>query len=332
MAAIRPLLDTVRADGADHERLLRGSGIDVRTIRADEPRWLPASVTDRLWQLAADATPDLPLRVAAAATDPSAYGLLTHLLACHDTVGSALEAVTRYYALLSEATTYRVERGLQGALLELDLHGPRPACVDSFAVAVSLCWLRAQAVGPVVVREARFTQPRPDTSLFGEHARLFGARLCFGSRASGYVLDRTTLAVPLRGANSGLRGLLEEHATRSMTAPSTARCAQRVRDQIAARGVLCSIRAADVAADLGLSERTLRRLLRAEGTSFQAELDRALADVASERLVFDSVEHVALSLGFSDAATFRRAFRRWYGAPPRAVAGAPPSISQPRRS
>ena len=35
----------------------------------------------------------------------------------------------------------------------------------------------------------------------------------------------------------------------------------------------------------------------------------------------DSVEKVAASLGFADAATFRRAFRRWRGAAPRAKVG-----------
>jgi AraC-like DNA-binding protein len=95
-----------------------------------------------------------------------------------------------------------------------------------------------------------------------------------------------------------------------------------VRDQINARGAHCTVRAADVAADLGVSERTLRRLLRAEGTTFQAQLDSLLAPIAAERLVDEPVESVAAALGFSEPSAFRRAFRRWYCATPSAYAAA----------
>ena len=75
---------------------------------------------------------------------------------------------------------------------------------------------------------------------------------------------------------------------------------------------------AAVAHELGLSERTLRRRLGAEGTSYQRLLDEVRESLAVELLGTGrlSVEDVALRLGYAEASPFIVAFRRWTGATP----------------
>lgn len=59
--------------------------------------------------------------------------------------------------------------------------------------------------------------------------------------------------------------------------------------------------------------RTLRRQLRAQNTSFRELIDELRAHVAIKYLRDTNMtsEDIALALGFSDAANFRHAFRRW---------------------
>jgi AraC-like DNA-binding protein len=68
-----------------------------------------------------------------------------------------------------------------------------------------------------------------------------------------------------------------------------------------------------VAGRLGMSERTLRRKLEQEGTSFRELTDevRAHAAIKYVRDTDLTIEDIAFALGFSDAAAFRHAFRRW---------------------
>jgi AraC-like DNA-binding protein len=68
-----------------------------------------------------------------------------------------------------------------------------------------------------------------------------------------------------------------------------------------------------VAGELKTSTRTLRRKLELEGTSFRELIDELRAQVAIRyfRDTDLTVEDVAFRLGFSDAAAFRHAFRRW---------------------
>lgn len=73
-----------------------------------------------------------------------------------------------------------------------------------------------------------------------------------------------------------------------------------------------------VAAQLRCSSRTVIRRLRATGTTYQAETEHALKSHAT-RLLADHgnrVQDVAARLGYADAASFRKAFRRWFGSTP----------------
>lgn len=64
---------------------------------------------------------------------------------------------------------------------------------------------------------------------------------------------------------------------------------------------------------LNTSPRTLRRHLRAEGTSYQKILDDVRCNLAKRYLQHTRMtgEDIAAALGFSDSANFRHAFHKW---------------------
>jgi AraC-like DNA-binding protein len=68
-----------------------------------------------------------------------------------------------------------------------------------------------------------------------------------------------------------------------------------------------------VAKRLRTTERTLRRQLRAQQTSFRELVDELRMQLAIKYLRDTDMtgEDIALAIGFSDAANFRHAFRRW---------------------
>jgi AraC-like DNA-binding protein len=86
-----------------------------------------------------------------------------------------------------------------------------------------------------------------------------------------------------------------------------------------------------VAAELGVSARSLHRRLAAEGTSYHRVLDRlrcdeALCQAGEGGRPFKSI---AAAVGFGDPRAFRRAFKRWTGVAPqqfrqRSLGTAPP--------
>ena len=107
-------------------------------------------------------------------------------------------------------------------------------------------------------------------------------------------------------------------------------CAQHVPRARADDGLLDSVRQAllrrlgenpgiaDVARELRVAERTLRRRLALAGVSFQQLHDQLRHDTALRMLQLPqfSVAQVASAVGFRDCRDFRRAFRRWSGHTP----------------
>ena len=75
-----------------------------------------------------------------------------------------------------------------------------------------------------------------------------------------------------------------------------------------------------IANTLNLTTATLRRRLRAEGSSYQQLKDDIRRDTAIHHLGRGqlTMEQVAENVGFSEPTSFFRAFKRWTGVTPRA--------------
>jgi AraC-like DNA-binding protein len=148
------------------------------------------------------------------------------------------------------------------------------------------------------------------------HDEVFGCPVHFGEAANRLVYPRRAVpiatadpltarlcrqAFALRGGSERAASALEEAIVRALRAdlhrPPPVRA---------------------LAASLNLSERTLRRRLRASGLSYAALLDnermhRAVALLAQADR---SLPEVAELAGFTDARSLRRAIRRWTGRTP----------------
>lgn len=114
-----------------------------------------------------------------------------------------------------------------------------------------------------------------------------------------------------------------------------AQCAALLEARRSRRGVAGRVRAivlgnlhdppgiAAAAAELHVSERTLRRRLAAEDTTYKALVDEVRSTMADQLLhtAHLTVAEVAARLGYHDAAGFTRAYRRWTGGTPAAARG-----------
>jgi AraC-like DNA-binding protein len=151
----------------------------------------------------------------------------------------------------------------------------------------------------------------------------------FGCRVSGRrdgnaigfssgVLDR-----PVGTANRLLFSLLGSYLKR-VKAASAATTVERVESYI--RGALpsgaCTI--ARCARKLGASVRTLQLRLSESGVKFSDLVEKQRIEQATSALRGGqaSVHEVAAMLGYSEQASFGRAFKRWTGMTPRAYRGA----------
>ena len=149
---------------------------------------------------------------------------------------------------------------------------------------------------------------------------LFEGELVFSAPCNRIRLPVQVLEQRLQGdpyLQELARAQLDARLDREQDARAPALLVDQVRERIA---VLLDHDASltRVARELGLSGRTLQRQLDAQLTSFQALVEEVRREHAlrAMRDTTQSVSKLAASLGYADAASFRRAFRRWTGESP----------------
>ena len=166
--------------------------------------------------------------------------------------------------------------------------------------------------------EMRFAHPRAASrALF---ARYFGCPVAFGAEATEMLLDPAQLALPLRGADRHLLALLERLGEAMLAArgEGPARLRARAERLVLERLPKGAPTASEVAAALGLGERTFARRLGDEGVAFRSLVEEVRARAARSYLRDPELPlaQIAYLLGYSEQSAFTSAFRRWTGTSP----------------
>jgi AraC-like DNA-binding protein len=321
--AVRPVAEYALARGVTRDVL--GREIGVPDARLDDPdRRVSIDGFFSLWtylgKLLGDAA--LPIRVAEQATLEDLH-VLGFTVMTAPSLGEGLRAFVRYQSLLSTSGVWEVIpsprsvaiRRRRGAATAL---GQRLA--NESAVAQFIGGLRRVAGAGLDPLEVTFRHRAPPSA--AAHAAFFRCRVAFGASEDGMVVARDVLDSVSPWANAGLWRYVcsEAEARVHALAPRPlvdVVLAHMGRELGGAGGAIPSVEA--VAASLGTTERTLRRRLRAEGTSYRALADRARRECVREVLRGDgaSVLDAAFRAGFSGASALTHACRRWFECGPR---------------
>jgi AraC-like DNA-binding protein len=151
------------------------------------------------------------------------------------------------------------------------------------------------------------------------YTAIFPCPIEFGARENRFEVELARLRQPLLAANEVCaamgRRMCEEHLGRYEQTDDSTRC--KVTDLLLA--MPHSMPGMEAVADsLHMSSRTLRRLLQAEGITFQDISEEIRHDLSKQYLRNSnlSLDEIAQLVGFTESTNFRRAFKRWQGVPP----------------
>lgn len=166
------------------------------------------------------------------------------------------------------------------------------------------------------VRPSRVELACPPPNYPRELAGLLGIEPEFDAPTTRITLTNDILELPLPRTNPQLAMLAEAQADELLRRRRVRRgVAARVRAALLTLGVHAS--QDQIADELGLSVRTVRRRLDAENTSYRELVVETRRALAEELLaVGTTVEDTAVRLGYADASSFTHAFIRWTGTTP----------------
>ncbi|MFI5776710.1 AraC family transcriptional regulator ligand-binding domain-containing protein [Nocardia sp. NPDC051570] len=249
---------------------------------------------------------------------PPSLGVLGFAVMSSSTLRHALEIVVRYADLLFTATHFALEDHDDELWLVRD-HDAVPNDLKQFLAERDFAALPTiqHDLFPVRVPTLRFEiagKPHPVYEMFGA---LFGTdNIIFNAPQSIVVWHSSALDVPLPQANPATAQFYEQQCAELIQRRHKRNgLSGRVRELlIRHRGVTAQTR---VAADLGVSVRTLRRRLADEGITFRELNNETMGMLAEELLLAGlTVEQTADRLGYGSASAFTSAFRSWKGQSP----------------
>ncbi|MGL6108907.1 MAG: AraC family transcriptional regulator [Rubrivivax sp.] len=326
---IGAMLQVGAEDGIAADALLRDTGLDEPAVRDPQVRTSIeqyVQVGRNVVRLRPDS--DFGLRVGAR-LHLSSYGMYGYALLCTETLRQAFDTGARYHpltgAVMSPRWIERDDRVVWRFPSLQVLQGERPGLaldaaqyrlfleIQAMVVVVGIMDIMGTWCTPALAGFALPPPPYAETV-----AKALGCPVRFGQSATELHyprawLDRAPqLANPIAAAQMSdtcaqmLGQLQRADGVSHRVGEELTRTPGRFPDMEAIANTLC------------MTSRNLRRKLEAEGTSYQALLDGVRQSLARDYLnnSFLGVDDIAAALGFSDAAAFRHAFKRWTGITP----------------
>lgn len=314
---ITPVVGAFESLGLDSARILSRAGISPERLARGER--LSAESELAFWQTAVELSADgaLGLRVAER-LKPGALGSFEYLLRHSETLGQLLLRAQRYGRVVDDLShvTWRVRDGL--VTIRVGRRGDYPVPPAGIECLFSVTLSIARRAWPNLRPEAvHFSHAcSGDPALYRAH---FGEVVRFRAAGNEIVSAERWLYEPAATADRALGQVLEEHTAYLLSQlPRSQRFHEVARERMRSLLECGSLDPERLARALFVSERTLRRRLAAEGSSYLALLDQVRCNLALGRVAHDAISfpELAEALGYADTSTFYRAFKRWTGTTP----------------
>ena len=248
----------------------------------------------------------------------AAFGFVGLLTRYSPDVGSALRSLARFMHLHVRGATVILEEDSDLAVLEYQIYESRAAGneqVGDGATAVAFNIVRELCGDDWQPLEVRFAHRKPQNP--EPFRRFFRVPLRFDAAQYAVVFSSVWLKHRLPETSPELRLLLQQEIEK-LEIQQQDSFLEQVRSLLRTTLVTGHSSADQVAGLLAMHRRTLNRHLRAFGTSYQEVVHELRFELARQLLENSQMEiiQIASVLGYSNASSFTRAFRRWSSTTP----------------
>lgn len=237
-----------------------------------------------------------------------------------ETTLGALRRLSKYQALISTQQPLQLlENSNTVTVTKSAVQGEQAEhIIQSFLFAVLLTAVREISGFSGDIVSVAFTgKPMGDEA---RYRQVFGPRVAFSAKHASLVLPRDALDTPISTSNIDIITRNEPmlaslvRSVRENSLPATVKMA--ILDRLPEQ----TLTEEKAAATHNMSLRTFQRRLESEGTRFRVLLDQTRTQLAESLLAdaSNTLTEVSFYCGFSEQASFSRAFKRWTGKTPSA--------------
>lgn len=255
----------------------------------------------------------------AAQADYSEIALSGLIANASATMAEALDALNKYARLTIDTPfkgnsplEFRQNEDADWIIDQRLLDQPLPELIEisfTFLITGPMAFLPRHHIEQVFL-----AYPEPDHS--DAYRQIWRTRITFNAKQNALRLPKWVAKHPVQLQPEYARNILAAHADLEMQREKKfATFADELRHLMIPALKTGDVSIHWVAGQLGVSRQTIYRRLKKENQTFEGVLDSLRRRVALDQLAEQSrtVSEIAFELGFADASSFSRAFRRWTG-------------------
>lgn len=324
VAYLQGLLDYLERQGQPVGKLIEQMGLSAQILAQRDQR-IDAQLYLQLLEFGVKATGDTCLGLhLGESVRPGYYGVLGYLIMSCATLADALHRQARYATLVGnlgqvdladEPPRAGIEAQVAHSWQPLLAQQSRQLSEETLAGWMTFGhWISGLQIPPT---EVRFQHSAPaDTR---EHQRIFRCPVLFDQADNALVFPKRLLSSPLSQADVQVRSMFDAYADRLLTEIKQGNSVlDQTRLQLVKQLSQGTPELAQIADQLAMSPRTLQRRLSDAGLSFNQLLEQTRKHMVLQYLADPALElsEIAYLVGFSEAGSLARAFRRWTGQSP----------------
>lgn len=317
MQLVREALLQSCAPGAATHEVLTKVGIDSAQLESPNAR-VPATAYARLWRLLARRRDDEFFGMDPRKLKSGSLAFLCRCSMVQPSLADGLTSALTFLSLMLEHLPAQLVR--QQSLAEIVLledEDPRRAFTYFtywMIVHGVACWLAGRRI-PILAIELRCAEP----DFCGDYQVMFSENLRFDRPRTRMIFSADCLDLPIkRSAEELKRFLAQAPANILVKYRDPQSLASRIKQDLRQLPAERWPETEALAQQLCMSASTLRRRLAEEGQTYQGLKDSVRKELAISWLAEPAISfsEIATRLGFADASSFYKAFRKWSGSNP----------------
>ncbi|KZX84528.1 hypothetical protein A3715_04165 [Oleiphilus sp. HI0009] len=316
---LKPMIKFLIMQGVDLPKLLEGTGIEQHHLIHRDIS-IDAFQHQRLLLNAIKHAPDMSFGAQLGVQDfiNNDSLLASRVMSC-DTAGEAMHLLSDYYKLWTNQFSLNFEAnerwGEFSITPHIDFGATLPFYIEYlYAILYSFgCYCLGEKSVPLIFE---FSYPEPSKSAY--YGKYFSETVRFNQEKNRVLLPKPLLERKLVFSNPILAEENDKTVKTQMEHIAPSDTVSRTRALIQ-KNALSMVSLEHISAQLCMSSRSLRRHLQAQGFSFQTIVDQERHDIAKKLLSSNkqTIQEIAILLGYNDASSFSRAFKRWESASPK---------------
>lgn len=293
-----------------------GVSIDAALVsqinRFDSESRLPMALQDALWQALTELNDnELGLKIGLG-LKPDSYDMLGFLLFSCPTLGTAVDSLIAYSALIGEGGKFSKSHSEQGWQVTFDAYFSQiiPIRIEAVlaCVASGAKWISGAPIKPKVVAFSH-----PQQGKLSTYQAVFGkAQLRFCQPRNYLIYHNDDWQLQQRSVNQAVQQQMQSLAEQQLKQLQPRSIVDKVSVLLAKQPTLTRQQTSSL---LAISERHLNRKLAEHNISYKQLSDQIRKNLAEKLIKQGNANqaNLALYFGYADESAFAKAFKRWTG-------------------